>query len=70
MASGWEEQCYLSTWRIAPFGRFWQARHPPRYAAFNQSSSPRFPLNSLDYLRTWRGDKIESAERELLSAMD
>jgi hypothetical protein len=31
----------LLTWRIAPFGRFWQARHPPRYAAFNQTSSPR-----------------------------
>ena len=45
-ADGKEEQCYLSTWRIAPFGRFWQARHPPRYAAFNQSSSPKFPLNS------------------------
>jgi hypothetical protein len=28
---------YLSTWRIAPFGRFWRARHPPRYAAFNRS---------------------------------
>jgi hypothetical protein len=27
-------------------GRFWQARHPPRYAAFNQMSSPRFPLSS------------------------
>jgi hypothetical protein len=37
---------YLSTWRIAPFGRFWQARHPPRYAAFNQTSSPRFPHGS------------------------
>jgi hypothetical protein len=31
-----------STWRIAPFGRFWQARDPPRYATFNQTSSPRF----------------------------
>jgi len=27
-------------------------------------------LRILDYLRTWRGDKIESAGRELLSAMD
>jgi hypothetical protein len=24
-ADGKEEQWYLSTWRIAPFGRFWQA---------------------------------------------
>jgi hypothetical protein len=37
----------LSTRRIAPFGRFWQARHRPRYAAFNQKSSPRFPHSSL-----------------------
>ena len=27
-------------------------------------------LRILDYLRTWRGDKIESAGRELLLAMD
>jgi hypothetical protein len=27
-------------------------------------------LRILDYLRTWRGDKIESAGRELLPAMD
>jgi len=27
-------------------GRFWQAWHPPRYAAFNQSSSPKFLLSS------------------------
>jgi hypothetical protein len=26
--------------------RFWQARHPPRYAAFLKPSSPRFPHNS------------------------
>jgi hypothetical protein len=26
-------------------------------------------LRILDYLRTWRGDKIESAGRELLSAI-
>src|SRR4029077_9885489 len=45
-ADGKEEQWYLSAWRIAPFGRFWQARHPPRYAAFNQTSSPRFPPSS------------------------
>jgi hypothetical protein len=36
----------LSTWRIAPFGRLWQARHPPRYAAFNRLSPPRFRLSS------------------------
>jgi hypothetical protein len=28
------------------FRGFWQARHPPRYAAFNQTSSPRFALSS------------------------
>jgi DNA polymerase beta thumb len=27
-------------------GRFWQARHPPRYAAFNETSSPRFTHTS------------------------
>ena len=27
--------------------RFWQARHPPRYAAFLISSSPSFPHSSL-----------------------
>src|SRR3954452_883212 len=29
------------------FGRFWQARHPPRYAAFLRPSSPRFSHSSL-----------------------
>jgi hypothetical protein len=27
-------------------------------------------LRILDYLRTWRGDKLESGARQLLSAMD
>src|SRR5207247_10034873 len=45
-ADGMRRQWYLSTWRIAPFRRVWQARHPPRYAAFNQPSSPRFRLSS------------------------
>ena len=27
-------------------------------------------LRILDYLRTWRGDKLETGGRELLSAMD
>jgi hypothetical protein len=39
-----ESRWYLSTRRIALFGRFWRARHPPRYAALNQTSSLRFPL--------------------------
>src|SRR5215203_1336537 len=30
----------MGSWRIALFERFWQARHPPRYAAFNPPSSP------------------------------
>src|SRR4029077_15769008 len=46
-ADGTGCRCPFSTWRIAPFGRFWQARHPPRYAAFNQTSSPRFTHSSL-----------------------
>src|SRR5215217_5597520 len=28
------------------FGRFWQARHPPRYAASLRPSSPSFPHSS------------------------
>ena len=31
----------------SPFGRCWQARHPPRYAAFIQPSSPRFTHSSV-----------------------
>ena len=34
------------SWRIAPFERFWQARHPPRYAAFITPSSPSFRHSS------------------------
>jgi hypothetical protein len=30
-----ESRWYLSTRHIGLFGRFWRARHPPRYAAFN-----------------------------------
>jgi hypothetical protein len=48
-ADGIEERCYLSTWRIAPFGRFWQARHPPRYAASLKPSSPRFKHSSIAF---------------------
>ncbi|WP_206752589.1 hypothetical protein, partial [Bradyrhizobium yuanmingense] len=33
--------------RIALLKRFWQARHPPRYAAFLTPSSPRFRHSSL-----------------------
>src|SRR3954452_16308776 len=29
------------------FGRFWQARHPPRYAAFLRQPSPSFGHSSL-----------------------
>jgi len=32
--------------RIALLERFWQARHPPRYAAYLISSSPTFPHSS------------------------
>ncbi|MDI2078362.1 hypothetical protein, partial [Bradyrhizobium sp. Mp27] len=34
------------SWRIALLERFWQARHPPRYAAFLTPSSPRFRHSS------------------------
>jgi len=34
--------------RIALDERFWQARHPPRYAAFNTPSSPILPHSSRD----------------------
>src|SRR5215210_2639989 len=30
----------MCSWRIALLERFWQARHPPRYAAFTPPSSP------------------------------
>ncbi len=30
----------MCSWRIALLERFWQAPHPPRYAAFTPSSSP------------------------------
>src|SRR4051794_38441945 len=30
----------MCSWRIALLERFWQARHPPRYAAFKPQSSP------------------------------
>jgi hypothetical protein len=33
--------------RIALSERFWQAGHPPRYAAFNPSSSPSFLHSSI-----------------------
>src|SRR5665647_2859105 len=40
------QHCYSHSWRIALLERFWQARHPPRYAAYLTPSSPRFPLSS------------------------
>ena len=39
--------CYSHSWRIALLERFWQARHPPRYAAYLIPSSPSFPHSSL-----------------------
>ena len=38
--------CYSRSWRIALLERFWQARHPPRYAAYLIPSSPSFPHSS------------------------
>src|SRR3954464_7618201 len=38
---------YPCSWRIALSKRFWQARHPPRYAAFTPPSSPSFRHSSL-----------------------
>src|SRR5665647_357400 len=40
------QHCYSHSWRIALLERFWQARHPPRYAAYLTPSSPRFRLSS------------------------
>src|SRR5665213_14528 len=40
------QHCYSHPWRIALLERFWQARHPPRYAAYLIPSSPSFPLSS------------------------
>src|SRR5665213_3993589 len=42
-----EQHCYSHSWRIALLERFWQARHPPRYAAYLTPSSPRFPHSSI-----------------------
>src|SRR5665213_342739 len=41
-----EQHCYSHSWRIALLERFWQAQHPPRYAAYLTPSSPRFPHSS------------------------
>src|ERR1700737_4993356 len=41
-----EQHCYSRSWRIALLERFWQARHPPRYAAYLTPSSPSFRLSS------------------------
>src|ERR1035437_1384402 len=41
------QHCYSHSWRIALLERFWQARHPPRYAAYLTPSSPRFQLSSI-----------------------
>jgi len=40
------QRCYSHSWRIALLERFWQARHPPRYAAYLIPSSPSFPHSS------------------------
>src|SRR3954467_11096583 len=37
----------MCSWRIALLERFWQARHPPRYAAFKPRSSPSSRHSSL-----------------------
>jgi len=42
-----EQHCYSHPWRIALLERFWQARPPPRYAAYLTPSSPSFPLSSI-----------------------
>src|SRR5580700_624172 len=43
--------------------QFWQARHPPRYAAFNQTSSPRF-LHSSPMGGSYRCDLDGLSEQE------
>src|SRR5204863_9932871 len=42
------QRCYSHSWRIALLERFWQARHPPRYAAYLIPSSPSFPHSSAE----------------------
>ena len=51
-------------------------RHPPRYAAFNQSSSPRFRLSSAiaalaagDVLLVTRLDRLARSTRDLLNIL-
>src|ERR1700682_6437183 len=47
-----EQHCYSRSWRIALLERFWQARHPPRYAAYLTPSSPSFlhsPVRTTPY---------------------
>jgi hypothetical protein len=50
-------RCYARSWRIALLERFWQARHPPRYAAYLIPSSPIFPHSSTD--GEWTAEAIE-----------
>src|SRR5260370_22461338 len=45
-------------------GRFWQASHPPRYAAVNQSSSPRFLLSSVGLAPTGKAPPCHGARRK------
>ncbi|MGA7490501.1 MAG: integrase core domain-containing protein, partial [Xanthobacteraceae bacterium] len=50
------QRCYSHSWRIALLERFWQARHPPRYAAYLIPSSPSFPHSS-------RGGLVHHSDR-------
>src|SRR5207248_3334150 len=44
--------------------RFWQARHPPRYAAYLTPSSPSFPHNSNPGQSLIFGLKVEFSMRD------
>uniref|UniRef100_UPI0035A0F2ED hypothetical protein n=1 Tax=Bradyrhizobium japonicum TaxID=375 RepID=UPI0035A0F2ED len=49
---------------MALLERFWQARHPPRYAAFLTPSSPRFRHSSL--FGKWSGTEVKIDGVDLL----
>src|SRR5665213_2055171 len=59
------QHCYSHSWRIALLERFWQARHPPRYAAYLTPSSPSFPLSSAKaVLMTGRIDALTMSAKD------
>jgi hypothetical protein len=53
--------------RIALLERFWQARHPPRYAAYLIPSSPSFPHSSAPDAKGYKRGQFEDAWARYLS---